>query len=195
MQQGYRRKLISGKSNARETQTTPRTRRNINAPHSSSQCCGQNDNNQDNSQDDEQATGFGARIFLISAGTAELDVGTPSVLCHTFDVLADNIQLPALLTDDVSDIPEQLVQLADTLLDVADLVFAFDDKRLLEVHVVLVRKSRLLQLLLLLQLMTLCTRRFGTFFERSTGSGGGCPLLFQRTTLDRLEFVERSLEL
>jgi len=86
----------------------------------------------------------------VPARLAQLDVGTPCFICHVLDVLGDEVQLASLLMHDMRDIPEQLVQLAHALLDVSYLSLALDDQRLLEVDLILVCESRLLELLLLL---------------------------------------------
>lgn len=71
------------------------------------------------------------------------------IVCD-LDVLFDNVKLGTLLVYHVCDIAEQLVELADGLLNVADLGFALNDERFLEVDVVLVGQTQLLLLLLLL---------------------------------------------
>lgn len=123
--------------------------------------CGQDNDHQNDRKDDEQTARFIACVLLIPTGTAELDIRAAGVTGNILDILADGIHLGTLLVDDMPNISEQLVQFANALLDVADLGLAFDDQRLLEVHLSLVRKTRpllLQELLLLLLLMGLCFR-------------------------------------
>lgn len=92
------------------------------------------------------------------------------IVCD-LDVLFDNVKLGALLVDHVCDIAEQLVELADGLLNVADLRFALNDERFLEVHVVLVGQTQLLLLLLLLlaKVASPLIARRGDVLESGTG--------------------------
>lgn len=102
----------------------------------------------------------------------------------------------ALLRHHGSHIAEQLVQFADTLLNVADLALALDDQRLLEVDFVLggeVEVFLLLELLLLAGGMLLA-RGGLRFFEGGASGRGGRAFLLQGTALDGLELIERGLE-
>lgn len=148
-----------------------------------------NDNSQDDSQYHKQAACSVARIFLVPTGTTQLGIRTPCILGHVLDILADNVKLTALLVNDVRDITEQLVQLPNALLDVADLGFPLDDKRFLEVYLALVCQAGLLLQLLLLELKL---AGFGTplaLFDGRTSGDSRCTLLLQGTALDSLEFV------
>lgn len=108
------------------------------------------DDKKDDTKNHEQTACPVACILLISAGTAQLDVGAPGVLSDVLDILTDDIQLASLFGDDVRNISEQLIQLSHTLFNVPDLCLTLDNKGLLEVHLALVGHTTLfLQLLLL----------------------------------------------
>lgn len=101
-------------------------------------------NSKDNSKNYKETAGSVARILLISAGTAQLDIGASSVLGDILDIFADDIQLPSLFRNDVRNISEELVQLSDALFNVPDLCLTLDDQGLLEVHLTLVGHTVLL---------------------------------------------------
>ena len=113
---------------------------------------------------------------------------------RVFDVLLDNVQLGALLVHHVGHVAEQLVELADRLLDIADFGFALDDHLFLEVDVVLVRQTQLLLLLLLLELGALLAGRT-CVLEGSAGSRVGGLLLLDGLALELLELGEGGFEL
>lgn len=105
------------------------------------------------------------------------------------------------------DVAEQLVELADALLDVADLRLPLDDQGFLEINLVLVGEAGLLLLEFLLELLLLLLllkltfvtsgASSGTLFgliKRSATGDGRCALLLERAALDRLEFFERGSE-
>lgn len=71
----------------------------------------------------------------------------------------NSVELRALLVDHVRDIAEQFVELADGLLDVANLGLSLDDQLLLEVDIVLRCQAQLLLLLLLAEAASLFSRR------------------------------------
>jgi hypothetical protein len=77
-----------------------------------------------------------------------LDVSLSRVVADILHVIRNGSKLLALLIDDLRDLSEEHVQVADTLLDIADLLLALNDKGLLEVNLVLLRKLRNLLLLL-----------------------------------------------
>jgi hypothetical protein len=116
-------------------------------------------------------------------------------IVRDFDVLLNNIQLRALFMHHVCHIAKQLVQFANTLLDVAYLRLALDDERLLEVDFILVCQPQLFLLLLLAEIAgrTLLARRLR--IER--GAGGLCRGLFlvERGFLELLEFLQGGAEL
>lgn len=85
----------------------------------------------------------------MSAGSAQLAVSALGIVSGAGDVIANNVELTALVVDHVCDISEQLVEFADGLLNVADLGLAFDDQGFLEVDFGLVCQTQLLLLLLL----------------------------------------------
>lgn len=62
-------------------------------------------------------------------------------IVRRLNILLDDIELGPLLMHHVSDITKQLVELADRLLDIADLGLALDDEGFLEVDLVLVREA------------------------------------------------------
>lgn len=86
----------------------------------------------------------------MSAGGAQLAISTLSVVSGTRDIIADNVELTALVVNHMSDISEQLVELAHRLLDVTDLGLTLNDQRLLEVDLRLICQAQLFLLLLLL---------------------------------------------
>lgn len=65
-------------------------------------------------------------------------MGAARCIVGNFDVLLDDVELGALLVHHVRHIPEELVELANRLLDVSDLGLAFDDELLLKIDIVLV---------------------------------------------------------
>lgn len=69
----------------------------------------------------------------MSAGGAQLAVGALSVVSGTRDIIANNVELTALVVDHMSDISKQFIELAHGLLDVTNLGLTLDDQRLLEV--------------------------------------------------------------
>ena len=58
-------------------------------------------------------------------------------MSRSLNILADKLQLPTLLLDNMSDVTEQFVELSDALLDVANFGFTLDYQRILEVNFVL----------------------------------------------------------
>lgn len=92
------------------------------------------------------------------------------------------------------DVPEQLVQLAHALLDVADLGLALDDQRVLEVDLVLRGQAELVLRLLRLRLQMPQVGRLvpgrGGVLERAAGGGGRGALPLQGLALDVLEFAQ-----
>lgn len=120
------------------------------------------------------------------AGCGEFDMGAAGVGAHALDVLADNIELLALLMYHVGDVTEQLVQLANRLFDVADLGLALDDERFLEIDLILRCEAQLLLLLELLLLVGLMLRAAGAgsvLIKGGTRGGGGAALFFDGATL------------
>lgn len=133
------------------------------------------------------------------AGRCQLDMGAARIRAHTLDVLADDVELFALLVHHMGDVAEQLVELAHRLLDIADLGLALDDERFLEVDLVLRRQAQLvllLELLLLLLLLATALLVGGVVrvFEGGAGGGGGGAFLFNGAALEDLEFGEGGLE-
>lgn len=95
-------------------------------------------------------------------------------------------------------VAEQLIEFADTLLNVADLRFAFNDERFLEVDFILGGEAELFLLLQLLLLAclgaTAGTARLAVVFERCAAGGRCCALFLKGGSLKILEFSERGLE-
>lgn len=124
-------------------------------------------------------------------------MGAARIRAHALDVLADDVELLALLVHHMGDVAEQLVELAHRLLDIADLGLTLDDERFLEVDLVLRRQAQLvllLELLLLLLAAALLVGRVVRVFEGGAGGGGGGAFLFDGAALEDLEFGEGGLE-
>lgn len=153
------------------------------------------DNGQNNAKNEKQTARLAARILLVSAGTAQLGICPASVLVDVLDVFADDIKLAALLMDDMCDIAEQLVQLANALFNVPDLGLPLNDQGLLEVDLSLVCQTRLLFQLLLLELALAISNACFTFIHGCSSSDCRCALLLQSTALDGLEFIQACFEL
>lgn len=156
---------------------------------------GENDNGQDDGQDEQQAAALITGSLLISCCLTVLDFGLPGVVAHVLHVVGNRVELFALFADNLRHLSEEHVQIADALLDVADLLFALDDESLLEVDLVLVRNLR--HLLLALQLLQRGARLptimpFG--FLGGAGGGDGCTLLLEGAALEVLEFLKGGLE-
>lgn len=118
---------------------------------------------------------------------------------RVLDILSDPRQLLALLGDDLCDLLEEHVEVADALLDVADLFLTLRDQSVLKVNLVLRGQPQfLLHLLLQLLLVLRSGGEWCAFFlvgSGGTGGGDGGPLFFQGLALKRLEFVEVLFEL
>lgn len=157
--------------------------------------CGKNDDDQDDGKNDKEAARLISRVLLAPTRTAELDIRTAGVAGNILDILADGVDLGALLVNDMANISEQLIQFANALLYIANLRLAFDDQRLLEVHLALIRKTRplLLQQLLLL-LIGFCFRSSFGAIKCCARSNCRCALLLQSAALNSLEFVQGSFE-
>lgn len=108
-------------------------------------------NSQDHGQDEQQKTCSTPRILLVPTRRSKLDIRTSSIISDRLHIVRDQIQLLSLLVHDMGDIPEKLIELTDTLLDISDLRFPFDDQRILEIDVILRCQSKLLLFLLLLK--------------------------------------------
>jgi TRAP-type mannitol/chloroaromatic compound transport system permease large subunit len=112
-----------------------------------------------------------------------------------FHVLLDDIELSTLLMHHVRHIAEQLVQLTDRLLDVADLGLALDDELFLEVDVVLVRQTELLLLLLLLLELGALLAGGASVLEGGARGRVGCFLLLDGLALELLKLGEGGFKL
>ncbi len=156
---------------------------------------GQNDNRENDGEDEEQAAALVACCLLIPSGLPGLDVGLAGVVLHVLDVVGDGADTHVLLVDDLRHLPEQHVQVADALLDVANLLFPLDDKALLEVDLVL--RGHLRQLLLLLQLLkrrALTTGMTRLCIVRGARSRDGRLFFLQSLALEALELLQGGLE-
>jgi hypothetical protein len=87
----------------------------------------QHNHHQHHRHNQQQTTRLIPRILLIATRLRQLDIRTPRVITHILDINVDGVDGIALLTHDSGDIAEELVQLADALLDVADFRLALDD--------------------------------------------------------------------
>lgn len=113
----------------------------------------QNHNRKHNRQNQQQTTSLIPRIPLMPTRDRQLPTRTLRIVPHALHILTDNIQLLPLLVHHVRHIPEQLVEFADGLLDVADFGFALDDEGFLEVDFGLRGQAELVLFLLLLALL------------------------------------------
>lgn len=114
----------------------------------------QDDDGQNYGEDNKQATSLVPRALLIPARTAQLPICAYGIGRDPVDVLTDNVQLAALLMNNMCNISEELIQFANALLNIANFGLTLNDKRFLEVYFVLVGKSLLFfELLLLLFLL------------------------------------------
>ena len=164
----------------------------------SAQDDGQNDNRQDHSQDDQQATGLIPGRLLMPRCGPKFRVRTPGVIPHALDILADYVQLLALLVHHVRHVPEELVQLSHALLNVSDLALALNDQALLEVDLVLRSEAQLFLFLLeLLRARSLARGRSSAaagVFESCASGGCRSSLLFDGAALEHLELGKRGFE-
>jgi hypothetical protein len=95
---------------------------------------------QNNGEDKQQNTRLTPCAFLVVTRLLQVCVCTYRRIVRRLDILLNDIKLRSLLMHHMRDITEQLIELADRLLDVADLRFALDDHGLLKVDLVLVRQ-------------------------------------------------------
>ena len=98
---------------------------------------GQNDNDQDHGQNQQQTTRLPPRTLLMPLRRPQFRTRSVRVIPRVLHIHTDDIQLFPLLVHHVADIAEELVQLADALLDIPDLGFPLDDELFLEVDFVL----------------------------------------------------------
>jgi len=98
------------------------------------------DNNDQNDRHDEQENAcLAPRIFLVVARLLQVDMCTARGVMRDLDIFFDDVKLRSLLVHHVSDVAEELVELADGLLNIANLGFALNYERFLEVDIVLGR--------------------------------------------------------
>jgi hypothetical protein len=159
----------------------------------------QYDNEQNDGQNQQQATRLTPCLLLIPTRRSQFKIRASRILHRVLHIILNDIERLALLSHNVRHIAEQLIQLANALLDIADLRLALDNQRLLEVDLVLWSESQLLLLLLLLLLTWLISIRLIAGGAAATADGGplgigGRPLLLECKALDRLEFVAGGLE-
>ena len=93
----------------------------------------QNNDQQNNCQDHQQTTSLVPRVFLVPTGLPQLHVGSACLIPHIFHINIDTVDHVSLFTHDRRNVAKELVELADSGLDVADLGLTFDDKGLLEI--------------------------------------------------------------
>lgn len=96
---------------------------------------------QDNGQDKQQNARLAPSTLLVVASLLKVYMRASRRIVRRLNILLDDIELGPLLMHHVSDITKQLVELADRLLDIADLGLALDDEGFLEVDLVLVREA------------------------------------------------------
>jgi hypothetical protein len=80
-----------------------------------------NDDDENNGQDEQKNASLAPGALLVVARLLEVDVGATRGVVGNLYVLVNHVELGALLVNHVGDIAEQLVELADRLLNVADL--------------------------------------------------------------------------
>lgn len=95
--------------------------------------CQQNDR-EDYCEYQQQPAHAPSCLSLITACLSELDVCLLRIGVQRHDVVLDTIDHDSLLVDYRTQIPEDLVQLRDTLLYAPDFFFALDNQRLLEIY-------------------------------------------------------------
>lgn len=131
---------------------------------------------------------------MIPIGAPQLHIGLPCIPRHVLHVPTDRIQLRALLVHNMRHVAEQLVQLADTGLDIPDLSLSLDDQRFLKIDLVLRSEVELfllllLELLLLLWVVGISRQTRGVIgVYGCSGLVGGSSLLLKSSPLDRLKF-------
>lgn len=106
-------------------------------PQASSQYSSKYNNNEYHRQYQQQTTRFIPRRFLVPTRAPQLHIRLPRIPPHILHIGIDGIQLIPLLSNNMRHVSEQLVQLADTLLDVPDLGFPFYDEGFLEIDFIL----------------------------------------------------------
>lgn len=153
-------------------------------------------NGENDGEDNEQTAALVPGGLLVPGSLGQLNHGAAGIISGDLYVVCDGVELLPLLAHDLRYLAEEHVEVANALLDVADLFLSFDNERLLEVDLVLRGKTReLLLLLLLLQMagVALVGARLG--LVGSSCRTDGCPLLLERDALEILELFEGVLEL
>lgn len=106
------------------------------------------DNNREyNGENDEQAATLVTGCLLISCCLSVFDVRLPGIGMYVLDIVGNRRQLLALLVHNLRNLTEQHVEIPYALLNVSDLLLAFDDQGFLEVDLVLGRHLRLCEFL------------------------------------------------
>lgn len=152
----------------------------------------QKHNGQDDQHYNHQAAALVTGRLLILCGLSVLDVRLPCVLTCVLDVVLNSVERLALFTHNLCHLSEQNVEVAHTLLNIANLLLALDDKGLLEIDLVLVSQLGLLNLLLLLELLERRARGIGTSelaLLSCTSGCDGCLLFLQCASLKALEIL------
>ena len=104
--------------------------------HLSEEDCQQH-NCQDYAENEHQAEALVASRLLVPRSLAILDVCLAGVISNILDIVCNRPQLLALFCDNVRNLTEKHVQVANTLLDIADFLLSLDDKSLVKVHLIL----------------------------------------------------------
>lgn len=124
-------------------------------------------------------------------------VGTAGIVTDVDGVVLYRRELLALFADNLRDLLEEDVEIADALFDVSNLVLALADEGILEVHLVLGGQMDLFLLLLLqLELLPLVAGLAGgSVIKSDLGGGDGGPLFLEGGALKGLELGEGGFEL
>lgn len=155
---------------------------------------GQQHNRQNDRQHQQQAAGLATGVALVPCRRPQLVVRAARVRPHVLDVVGNVVELLALFVHHRCHLCEQHVEVAHTLLNVADFVLALDNERLLKVDLVL--RGQPCELLLLLELLLLkllaaASSRSARCIAVLAGSGprcrNRCLFLLERLPLQGLE--------
>lgn len=109
--------------------------------HLSEEDCQQH-NRQDYAENEHQTEALVASRLLIPRSLAILDVCLACVVSNILDIVRNRPQLLALFCDNVRNLAEKHIQVANTLFDIANFLFTLDEKSLVKVHLILGRQLR-----------------------------------------------------
>jgi len=115
---------------------------------------------------------------------SEFHHGAPRVIPSDLDIVRDGVELFTLLANNLGHLSEKHVEVANTLLDVSDLLLSFDDEGFVEIDLVLSGEAREF---LLLQLLFLGAGRDvftgGFRFVGCSRGANGCSLFLEGGSL------------